>query len=470
MTKLMNAGVIALLGLAGAACTITPEPVEVETALPSAYQTASVVPVSETHQADWWMGFDDPELTALIELAQTDNLDIQQTLTQLRATYALTEAIRSDLFPTFDGFLDNRLGSLLTSGIDPSFTGSLGASMSFDPDITGRNKNRLAAARADYLAAELGVSNLRRLIREAVALQYIELRRAGARLALLQTTLDLQQTTLEIVEARYAAGLSPKLDVDRTRADLSRTRAQQSLIQSNRQQAIYALSVLTGQMPGALTFSEAVSDEIPVFSAGAAVSLPADLVRRRPDIRAAEASLQADIIQISVEKADLLPSLRLPGSISAGYGDVSGSADEISLSLSALLDIPLFDYGRREAEVEAQRARAEASAIAYRSSVLSALQEVEGSLVQIQAIQQSLDLQLESVRSSEAAYDQLDALYREGLASFIDVLDAQRTLISSRESIVQTEANLASAIVSLYAALDAGCAEVAEGECIAQAS
>ena len=468
MNTTTTVSMAALLSAVCSACAIAPEQIAVETTLPSDYQTESVVQVSESSAADWWLGFNDPELSSLIELAQTDNLDIQETLTQLRATYALTKAIRSDLFPTFDGFLDNRLGSLLTSGIDPSLTGSLGASMSFNPDITGRNKNRLAAAQADYLAAELGVDNLRRLIREAVALQYIELRRAGARLALLQTTLDLQQTTLEIVEARYAAGLSPKLDVDRTRADYSRTRAQQSLIMANRKQAMYALSVLTGQLPGALEFDDALTDQIPTFSAGAAVSLPADLVRRRPDIRAAAANLESEIISIRVEKSDLLPSLQLPGSISAGYGDVSGSADEISLSLSALLDIPLFDYGRRQAEVEAQRARAKAAAIAYRSSVLSALQEVEGSLVQISAIQQSLDMQLESVRSSEAAYDQLDALYREGLASFIDVLDAQRTLISSRESIVQTEANLASAIVSLYAALDAGCSEVAESDCSAQ--
>ena len=460
-----KAGLLTSLSLVAAGCTLTPESIPVETALPSDYQTEIALSVSDQYEASWWLGFNDDELAGLIEAAQTNNLNIQQSLRQLEATYELTEAIRSDLLPSFDGFLTNRLGSLLTSGIDPSLTGTIGASMSFNPDIAGRTKNQLEAARADYLAAELGVSDLRRLIREAVALQYIELRRAGARLALLQTTHDLQQATLQIVEARYAAGLSPKLDVDRTRADLSRTRAQQSLIEANRKQAEFALSVLTGNLPGKLTLGEAVSDQIPVFSGGPAIALPADLVRRRPDVRAAAASLQSEIIQISVEKADLLPSLRLPGQISSGFGDVSGSADEIALSLTAALDIPIFDYGRRQSEVDAQRARAEAAAIAYRSSVLTALQEVEGALVQIQAIQQSLDLQLESVRSSEAAYDQLDALYREGLASFIDVLDAQRTLISSRESIVQTEANLASAMVSLYAALDAGCNEVTGTEC-----
>ncbi len=446
-------------------CAITPQSVEVDDSIPKSYITASSIDTAEQDPGQWWLGFDDETLAELVSAAQSDNLGIRESLARLSATYELTRAARSDLLPTFDGFVDSRIGSLLSSGMDVNLTGSAGAGFTFNPDINGQLDARLEAAEEDYIAAEFGVANLRRLIAESVALQYVELRRTGARLALLQSTLDLQQRTLEIVEARYAAGLSPKLDVDRTRADLSRTRAQQSIILSNRSQAEYSLAVLTGQLPGSVDLGTSETDEIPVFSSGPQIVLPANLIRRRPDIQAAEANLRAAVTRIGVEQADLLPSLRLPGQLSAGFGDVSGTADEISLSLSALVDIPILDYGRRQAEVDAQRARAEAAAFAYRANILTALREVESALVEIEAIKISLNEQLESVRSSEAAYEQLDALYREGLASFIDVLDAQRTLISSRESILATEANLASAIISLYAALDAGCADVSMEGC-----
>ena len=465
MTHKLALGLLTACGLLTAGCTITPETVQIERSLPDGYDNAPDLTTSSEMTGEWWLGFQDDELSKLIKQAQSENLDILEALSQLQATYELTRAVRSDLFPTIDGFLNQRLGGVLTSGIDPNYTGSLGADLSFNTDLTGRLKNRLAAAETDYVAAELGVANLNRLISEAVALQYIELRRAEARLALLESTLELQQQTIEISEARFEAGLSPKLNVDRTRADLARTLAQPGSLQSSRDRAAYSLAVLTGQLPGNLDVNTSGTDDIPEFQTGPELIVPADLVRRRPDVRAAEARLESALILISVEKADLLPSLRLPGQLSAGFGDVSGSSDELAFSLSALLDIPLFDFGRRQAEVEAQRARAEAAAFAYRASVLSALQEVESALSQIEAIQWSLTQQLESVRASESAYEQLDALYREGLATFTDVLDTQRQLISGRESIVQTEANLAIAIISLYAALDAGCDDIELGAC-----
>tara|TARA_Y100000052_G_scaffold26647_1_gene31966 strand:- start:21810 stop:23228 length:1419 start_codon:yes stop_codon:yes gene_type:complete len=459
-------GLLSTCSLLTAGCTITPETIDVERSLPNAYQNQPALNTSAEMTGEWWLGFEDETLTGLIESAQSENLDVLESLSQLKATYELTRAVRSDLFPTIDGFLDQRIGGVLTSGIDANYTGSTGAGLTFDPDITGRIKNRIAAADSDYVASELGVANLKRLIAEAVALQYIELRRAEARLALLESTLDLQQQTIEISEARFEAGLSPKLNVDRTRADLARTLSQQGTLISSRERAAYSLAVLTGNLPGSLALSETVSDDIPEFILGPNLAVPADLVRRRPDVRAAETRLQSELIRISIEKADLLPSLRLPGQLSAGFGDVSGSGDEIAFSLSALVDIPLFDFGRRQAEVDAQRARAESAAFAYRASVLNALQEVESALSQIEAIQWSLEQQMESVRASESAYEQLDALYREGLATFTDVLDTQRQLISGREAIVQTEANLAIAIISLYAALDAGCDDVELTACV----
>jgi multidrug efflux system outer membrane protein len=343
--------------------------------------------------------------------------------------------------------------------LDGNFSGSTGIGGTFDPDLNGRTAARIASVQAALESSALNTNDVRRLITRAVALQYIEFRRASARLALLESTLELQERTLQIVESRYRAGLSPKLDVDRTQADYARTAAQRSQIIAARRQAEFEIQRLMGEPSALDQITNPDRETIPQIQFVSDIGIPADLVRRRPDVRAAEADYRSALALIDAERADLLPSIRIPGQIQAGFGDVSGRADEIGYSLSALVDIPVFDFGRRQAEVDIQIARTELAALTYRATLLDALQEVEIALVNIEAIQETLEGQLRAVEASQAAYDQLDALYREGLASFIDVLDSQRTLISSRETIVQTEANLAAATVSLLAALDAGCEE-----------
>ena len=269
-------------------------------------------------------------------------------------------------------------------------------------------------------------------------------------MTLLDETLDLQARTLEIVTARFEAGLSPALDVDRAAADLARSRAQRGLLEANRKQSAYRLSVLTGLPPRSDQFEGNSDDVIPAFMGDPDLGVPADLLRNRADVRRAEALLIVETALIGVETADLYPSLRLPGTLSGRIGDGSDSA---SFNVSALLDIPLLDFGRRKAEVDAQSADAKAALDAYRLSLLEAQREVDSALVEVSALRdQRREIQLAGERS-QAAYDQLDALYREGLAGFIDVLDAQRTLIQIREQIVETDAALASALARLSSAL-----------------
>lgn len=441
--------------LAISACVHGPEPVAPEIEMPDAW--LSDVPTSSESPAlgPWWSAFDDPVLDALMREVMANNLDVRQALANVDVARAQGRAVRSDLFPTLDGFVEAGLDTVLSGGVGADADGAVGANLGFDRDINGRTRRSLEAAEARLATAELTRADVQRLVTRDAALQYIELRRAGARLALLETTLDLQSRTLEIVEARFRAGLSPALDVDRSAADLARTRAQRGLLLASRQTAGYNLALLSGSAPQAEGYGSAASDEVPFYDRSIELGVPADLVRRRPDIRAAEARLIAEIATIGVEEADLYPSLSLPGQIRASGGTAGSSVDRVTLGLSALLDVPILDFGRRRAEVEAQRARAQASLLAWQQSVLVALTEVESALVQIEALRDRLAELERSVEASESAYRQLDALYREGLASFIDVLDAQRTLISGRESVIETRADLASAFVALEAALSA---------------
>jgi multidrug efflux system outer membrane protein len=183
------------------------------------------------------------------------------------------------------------------------------------------------------------------------------------------------------------------------------------------------------------------------------LGVPADLLRQRPDVRQAEAGLVAASELIGAEKADLLPSLRLPGTVSAAGGD---GRDVVSLSLSALVDLPLFDFGRRKLEVKAQEARTKAALTAYRSTLLDAQGEVESALVTAQALRERRAALQTAGERSQSAYNQLEALYREGLAGFIDILDGQRTLIQIREQSVETDADLASTLAQLNSALGGG--------------
>ncbi|MCI5045956.1 MAG: TolC family protein [Aquisalinus sp.] len=437
------------------ACAVGPAPLAPDFSAPETYQTnGEAVTQTPSSSNEWWIGFNDPELNLAINAARDNNLDIKIARQNVERVQILVAATRSDLFPTVDAAGDIqsttvRGGETATS--DTTLSG--GVFMAFEPDLFGRSRRQLAAALADFDAATADSANIERLIIRTTAQQYINLRRAGARIALLDSSTELQTRTLDIVTSRFKAGLSPALDVDRASADLAQTRSRRSLLWADRQQAIFALAVLSGRAPEVGEFGSPEQDDIPDFTQGPDIGVPADILRQRPDVRAAEARLIAALARVGVEKADLYPRLRLPGQITSSSNADDFSFEEVRLSIAALVDVPLFDMGRRRAELAAQERAAAAAALNREQQILTALQEVENALLSVEALSARL-VELEfAVQSSESAYRQLDALYREGLASFIDVLDAQRTLISTRESVVETEADYANAIVALYTSL-----------------
>ena len=427
-----------------------------------------VIPVADTYlteinpeadqamDADWWENFDDAEFSRVMNVVLEQNLDIDIALSNVRVREADVTIAGAALLPSFDGFMQTQLNSVLTGGVDGDVSAAAGGTLGYDVDIAGGNKRAVQAAMARLEAARITVNDVRRLVTRQAALQYIELRRAEARLVLLQSSLDLQTQTLEIVQSRYNAGLSPALDVDRVAADLARTRAQKGVLEATRKSADYALSVLAGRSPEDLVLKSERQEELPTYQGSLTAGVPADLLRRRPDIRSAEAQLVAELASVGARKADLYPSLRLPGTIQASGGSSNSVAEQVTLGLSAILDVPLFDAGARKARLEAQRAQADIALTTYRASVLDGLQEVETALVRIEALQQRLDELNRAVEASESAYRQLEALYREGLSSFLDVLDSQRQLIASRETVIDTQADLAAAIITLNASLGFG--------------
>lgn len=398
----------------------------------------------------WWEGFGDPVLDRLVERGLDSNLDIDAANDRLVSAAALLRAERADRLPSLDAAAEAGIGLSSNSEV----TATAGLFGLFDPDINGRLAAEIRAAAADYAEADYFVADQRRLVAAAIASQYIEYRRTGAQLELLEQSTDLQEQTLRIVTLRFEAGLAANLDVRRAATDLAQTRAQRGLIAISRTTAENALAVLLAEPPGVFAVaSTEAADGIPDYERGPPAGVPADLLRRRTDILAAEARLTRAAADIGIERADLRPSLTIPGSLGLGHGTLGGLFGDFLFSLGAAIDIPLFDGGRRLAEVDAAEAEAQARLAEYRTTFLEALGEVENALVSIEAYRQRNADLVEAIEQSETALSQSNALYREGLASLFDVLDAQRQLISSRQSLIDSEAALASSFVAFHAAI-----------------
>lgn len=439
---------LSLLALCG--CAVGPDYQRPDFGLPETYSVQ--VDEAESRPSPWWTGFEEPALDALVKTALEDNREIAAALARLDAARAIIRAERSGLYPQLDAELSGQAQNELDGGLGASSAEASGI-FSFTPDLFGRQRRAMEAARRGSEGQAARLEDVRRLTAAAVAGQYVELARARARLDLLETSLELQRQTLRIVEQRYGAGLSAELEVRRAEADLARTRSQRGTLDIAAADAGTALAVLIGAQPGA--WSPPEIETIPDYPTQIRTGVPADLVRRRPDIRAAEAALAAATAEIGIETADLYPRLSLPGRISADLGSTAGIGEMVLAQVSAVIDIPLFDAGGRRADITAAEARAAAALADYEQTLLSALGEVESSLVAIRSLDARRDDLRQAVDASEQAFDQLNALYREGLASFIDILDAQRTLINSRESYVNSQAELARASITLQTALAA---------------
>ena len=429
------------------ACTAV-EPVAIEHRVEAPPVYATDLPPSGLDR-EWWLGFDDPVLDDLVERGLAANLDIDAALDRLGAAEALLRAERADRLPTIDG--GSEAGISLSR--DPALNTTVGLFGLFDPDLNGRLAAEIRAAAADYAEQDYLLADQRRLVAAAIASQYIEYRRTGAQLGLLEQSTDLQEQTLRIVTLRFEAGLAANLDVRRAAADLAQTRARRGLIEIARAQALNALAVLLAEPPGAFAIADRGTGDIPDYGRGPPVGVPADLLRRRTDILAAEARLARAAAQVGIERADLRPSLTIPGTLGIGDGSLGGLFTDFLLTLGAAIELPLFDGGRRRAEVEAAGFEAQARLAEYRAVFLRSLGEVENALVAINATQsRNADL-AEAIEQSETALSQSNALYREGLATLFDVLDAQRQLIASRQALIDSEADLAASYAAFHAAI-----------------
>jgi NodT family efflux transporter outer membrane factor (OMF) lipoprotein len=349
------------------------------------------------------------------------------------------------------------------TGSEAGFAGttqsySLGLDASWELDVFGgiRSGADAAAATADARVAD--VHDVLISLAAEVALDYIDVRSAQQRLEIARSNVALQEQTLELTQLRQQAGLGTDLEVQQALSNVENTRAQMALLEGQVSRSIHAISVLLGQAPQTLSTDLSASGPIPSAPLSVAVGVPADAIRRRPDVRSAERLLAAQAAQVNVARADLYPSFRLAGSIgleslSLARLLVPGAG---SWSASPSASTRLFNRRQLRENLAVQSERQTQAAATYESRVLGALQDVEDSLTSLAQEDVRRGHLAAASGAAQQAADLSLQLYTAGLRDFRDVLDAQRSLLTLQDSLASSTASVSTDLVRLYKALGGG--------------
>jgi multidrug efflux system outer membrane protein len=413
--------------------------------------------------AAWWRNFDDPVLTGLVERAVRGNLSIAQAQARVCQARAARAAELGALYPQVTGDLSGNRSGTRVANAHSSYRAGFDAS--WEIDIFGGTRRAVEAATADLRAAEADALAMRVTVAGEVGSTYLEIRSGQRQLAIARRNLSAQQQTLDLTKDRLDAGFVSALDVANARAQVASTGSQIPTIEAQVQSSIFALSVLLGEEPGALvaelTLPPAAADVIPpapMIPGGIPIGLPSEILQRRPDISKAEAELHAATARIGVAIADQWPRFSLTGSL-ATQGIHAGSlihAANRAWSIGPSMSLPLITGGSGPARIAEARAVACGALLAYKASVLVALQDVETALVNFTHEQERRVFLAESVDANRQAADLSLQQYSAGKTDFLNVLSAQRQLYVTEASLAQSDTNVATDLVALYKALGGG--------------
>jgi NodT family efflux transporter outer membrane factor (OMF) lipoprotein len=447
------------LALILSSCASAPPPQAKPTvlAIPATWSDATQDSSSQPSSlAQWWTRFDDPLLGQLIAQAMQANTDVNSAQAALRQARALRDVAAAGLRPTLGGSASAQHGTAGGNSTGNQFNAGLDAS--WEPDIFGAKQSALDAGNATLRASAASLGDVQVSIAAEVALSYLTLRSAQARLAIAETNLTSQLDTLEITRWRLQAGLVSSLEAEQSQSATEQTRAQLPVLQTSIEQTRHALAVLTGQPPAGLTTVLATTVPIPQAADDLVLSFPAETLRQRPDVRAAELQVAAALARVVQADAARKPSFKIGGSLGLNaltLGALTNGASVVS-SLLAGVTLPIFDGGAARANLRAEQAALEQAQVAYRASVLTALQDVENALVALRGDRERLlRLSLAAESASNAAL-MARQRYDSGLVDFQVVLETQRSQLSTQDSVASTRADLGADHVRLYKALGGG--------------
>jgi NodT family efflux transporter outer membrane factor (OMF) lipoprotein len=451
---------LSMLALTG--CTVGPDYVPPNTATPAAWHTQldgglACEEINPQALASWWAALDDPGLTHLMERAVAGNLDLKNARARIREARARRGVARGALFPTLDA-----TGSATASHTDTDAGADTSREIyaaSFDAgwelDVFGGVRRSVEAVDADLQASQEDLRDVLVSLLAEAALNYVEVRTFQARLAAAEASLEAQDETYQLTLWRRQAGLDDELAVQQARYNLENTRSQIPTLRTGLEEAMNRIAVLLGEQPGKVHGDLEKPEPIPVPPSKVAVGVPADVVRRRPDVRRAERELAAQTARVGVATADLYPKLTLNGSVGLETLNGPSSSSTWTVSGGPRISWAIFNAAVRPS-IEVQSALQEQALIQYDAAVLSSLEEVENALVAYAQEQRRRENLQEATQAAQAAVELAQHKYQAGLTDFSNVLDAERSLLSFQDQLTQSSGTVTSNVIRLYKALGGG--------------
>ncbi|MDA8451918.1 efflux transporter outer membrane subunit [Acidovorax sp. NCPPB 3859] len=454
----------AALVLAG--CMSTPAvPEHAGVAVPAAFSEAAgsaswttAPPAEAQPRGTWWLGFRDPVLDDLVQRAGSGNTSVQEAaarLAEARALLRSADASRAPQLGASAGVARQAGANTATGGPVPATLATAGLNVSYELDLFGRLSQASDAARLDARSRAALLQSARLMAQADTAQAYLQLRSVQAEQALVQEGLAAYRDTLRLTERRYQAGDVAELDVARVQAEVAATESDALALE--RQQAVltHALALLVGEVATGFTVPPAAGEAaLPVIPAG----VPGTVLARRPDVSAAQAAVLAAQARVGVAQAAWFPAVTLTGN--GGYaspelGDLFKWSAR-SWGIGALLSLPLFDGGQRQAQEDGARARLEGALAAHRGQVLTAFREVEDQLSALRLLAGQAEAQGRAVQSAARATQLSDSRYRNGMVSQLELLDARRSELRNRRQALQVRTAQYTATVGLIRALGGG--------------
>ncbi|MES2992420.1 MAG: efflux transporter outer membrane subunit [Pseudomonadota bacterium] len=455
------APLLAALILAGCASAPVIEPVA-PPAAPAAFKEldgrwAAIPPAEAQTRGEWWKAFADPRLDALIARAEQGSTSLQLAAARLAQARALVRAADADRLPQIGvGAGVNRGSASPAFGTTaPATTINAGASISYEPDLFGRLAKASQAASLDAQSREALVQSTRLLVQSEVAQAYFGLRALDAERALVRQTVAAYRDTLRLTERRFAAGDVAELDLARVQTEVATTESQALALDRRRAELEHALAVLVGDVPSALSVTEADwTGALPQVPPG----VPSTVLARRPDVAAAQRAMQAAQTRVGVAQTAWFPDVSLTASggfASTDIGDLFKWSAR-AWGVGALLSLPIFDGGRRDAGVRGANAAWDAAATSYREQVLVAFREVEDQLSSLRLLADQASAQAQAVDAASRATVLSTSRYRNGYVSQLELLDARRSELANRRQALQVRAAQYQSTIGLIRALGGG--------------
>lgn len=457
---------LAVVLLLAPACTVGPdyEAPEVPLAETFSQHDPSVPPLDGEELARWWELFGDDELSHTVMAALDGNLALRVAAARILEARAVLDVASGNLYPQQQtlnaggmrvGQSRDTVQGAFVPRVFEEF--SVGANLSWEIDLWGRLRRAIEASEAQLDAAVADFDDVVVLLVAEVGSTYIDLRTFEERLRLARANADLQRDTLELASVRFEEGAVSVLDVHQAESVVGRTEASIPTFKAGRRQAQHALAVLLGRPPRDLVeaFEDAGLPEVPER---VALSLPAELLRQRPDVRRAERQLAAQSARIGIAEAEFYPALSLQGSLGWAAENPSDLFRHRSLSgsIGAGLDWKVLNYGRLEAGVRAEQAAYDALLETYRDTVLQAQREVEDALERFARARDRVTALGRSVESAAAAADTVTEQYRGGAVDYTAVFLSQTTLVEQQDALAVARGDLAQAFIAIYRALGGG--------------